>query len=671
MNHVRPVSQPGRLLLLTACLCLCPAVVTIHAATAVITGTAWLSDCPSDPRMGMPCMLGPAVGCTVEVNIHPDWPQIMIWPPPLSSNFAVTGADGRFTIELDSVMASGAEYLVSAHKGDLFPWYTETLKATGSRIDTIDITIEAGSVVPPSPVGATSIINGTVYVTRCPPDPMTGMPCVMEPVARCTLTLFVSSYYYAEPMPYDTDPSTGVASEAVRAVTDETGMYSVTFDPPLAAGTEVTALIEQQGCYPYKNYQILAGDSIAVFDHFLDEGTPPPPPQPADFAAVTGTVTYDDPLSMAAMPRPVDNCTVFVYASYVPAYTDPLVAWGAEGAGAGSETVNPDGSVSVGVVYPDRPYPYMAITDASGRYTIDSIQIWSSDATLGRADFIVSAYKGGVGTAEAWTALTAGTTTTIDLELTPLPAPPVPLGQAAIAGSVFMRSCGNSLADTTCLLQPVPGCTVVVSAAFVPMMESAGDFYLPPVVEQSYTAVTDANGAFAISGIDLYSREYGVVVMAQKNGLFGTAYATLLIDQTVGVEVILDKLPYIIFDDGSGPDTVMSAEAAYYRENKDDAMPVVRPAGGGTGGVPVRSAAHLDGVRTLSVDLAAAQEVTVAAYALDGRLIAVVADRMRLGAGTHRVGLDALENVRGRAVLRVTGSAGLRAALRIPGLSAR
>jgi len=97
----------------------------------------------------------------------------------------------------------------------------------------------------------------------------------------------------------------------------------------------------------------------------------------------------------------------------------------------------------------------------------------------------------------------------------------------------------------------------------------------------------------------------------------------------------------------------------------------VRPAGGGTGGVPVRSAAHLDGVRTLSVDLAAAQDVTVAAYALDGRLIAVVADRMRLGAGTHRVGLDALENVRGRAVLRVTGSAGLRAALRIPGLSAR
>jgi len=100
-------------------------------------------------------------------------------------------------------------------------------------------------------------------------------------------------------------------------------------------------------------------------------------------------------------------------------------------------------------------------------------------------------------------------------------------------------------------------------------------------------------------------------------------------------------------------------------------MPVVRPAGKGAGGAPVRSAARLNDSRTLSVDLTEAQDVTVAAYALDGRLIAVVTNRMRLGAGTHRVALDALDNVRGRAVLRVTGSAGLRAALRIPGLSAR
>jgi hypothetical protein len=155
------------------------------------------------------------------------------------------------------------------------------------------------------------------------------------------------------------------------------------------------------------------------------------------------------------------------------------------------------------------------------------------------------------------------------------------------------------------------------------------------------------------------------MVMAQKDGLFGSSNATLLVDQKVTADVILDELPYILVDAGGTVDTVRTAEAAYYAQNKQVLMPAKRPIVKNAAAAGPRSGISVVG-GSLRLTVPATQAVTIGAYALDGRKIATLADRRQFTAGTHEVRLPGLRTAQGMAVIRVTGSKGLSAATLAP-----
>ncbi|MDD5675405.1 MAG: hypothetical protein PHC61_14640, partial [Chitinivibrionales bacterium] len=206
----------------------------------------------------------------------------------------------------------------------------------------------------------TYTISGTVFSEKCPPNPAMGMPCLLSPVPGCTVSV---SPVYATPSGAGVYNLPNIWINT--AVTDANGKYSIAINVLPNSTVGVSAAKSGMGVAPPVTVS-LVNDSTTV--NLVLQSVVIPPPPTKDSATLQGTVsTVINPpnpaMGMLSKIEPVPSCTVVVSPMMVP------------------------------MIYPTPPQflPRTAVTDANGHYSL----------SLSAGDYIVSAQKSGLGSAQA------------------------------------------------------------------------------------------------------------------------------------------------------------------------------------------------------------------------------------------------------------------------------
>ena len=519
-------------------------------------------------------------------------------------------------------------------------------------------------------------LTGTVYISKCPPDNRMGMPCVLEPVPACTVLITgYTSGGTIEPLPAPLPKDSAIILKKIAVfekitTTDQNGVYKLPLDPSFTSGGTIILSAYTQSLQGQAK-TILSGAAVEKLDIYLQATITPPQPEPYGYATVTGIVYSSD-------KKPVSGASVVVYPISEPVTIDPVItSAGFSGTGAtpGSEdqaptpvyydtvitidpktndTVYSTDTLSIEPANPGYPFEkYAAVTDLSGRYTIKGIAVWSnplSVSSVAGTNYTVFASKDGQ-SAEQQVLLTQNALDTVDLILSVSTVPPPVSGTSGIKGIVYKQDKTTS----GLILTPVPGCTVVVASAYTPLAVSK-DVAVPPSMELYYTAVTDDKGYYAIPLIKVWSNQYAVVVMAQKNGLFGISKALLEIGKTAVADVILDQAPFVYIDPSQpgAMDTgnVMIPEAQFYKDALSAYLPVKQPVESGKSRLTVPVAVRGS---VLSITVPVSQKITVTALSLNGQVITVLCNNRWFGTGTGIINLGAAALSKGKMILKIQG----------------
>ena len=492
----------------------------------------------------------------------------------------------------------------------------------------------------------TGSIEGTVFLSQCPPDPRMGMPCVIEPLAGCTVSVRLST----------------LPNSVLSTISGVDGKYAITFAQAQPMGADVYITAQKAGAGSTSMSIKLSGNTVETVDLFLNGTITTPPPTTTGAATLKGTVNVSQcPPAGMGMPcvlKPVPGCTVTVYPAIMPMTGGTGVAQSAPGSS------DPSATVIGGTISPLPPdIGYMAITDAQGAYIISGITVYAADPA-GTNSFFVYAQKGGQ-SAQANVDLTDGDTAVLDLDLQAAPTPPPVVGTSSIKGTVRILNCATTQpisgsktdpVTTDCLLKPAAGCTVIVSAACVPMMydPSITGPARPPVLDKVYAAITDKNGNYQIDGIKIYGAGYTIMVMAQLDNMFGSAMVALADGQTAVADVELTWAPVPV----SGPDsTVVSptlpAEAQFYADQRALLGPQHVAFGIAGRSAQQQSIRLRNGA--IEFNVPQAQKVTVALYAPSGRKISAFLDHRMLAQGKASIRPPGSTLPAGFIFVRVTG----------------
>jgi hypothetical protein len=490
-------------------------------------------------------------------------------------------------------------------------------------------------------------IEGTVFLSQCPPDPRMGMPCVIEPLAGCTVSVRLST----------------LPNSVLSTISGADGKYTITFAQAQPAGADVYITAQKNGAGSTSMSLKLSGNTVETVDLFLNGSiTTPPPPATTGSATLKGTVTVSQcPPAGMGMPcalKPVPGCTVTVYPAIMPMTGGTGVAQSAPASTDLSATVI-GGAIS--------PLPpdigYIAITDAQGAYSISGITVYA-DGPSGTNSFLVYAQKDGQ-SAQANAELAGNDTTVLDLDLQAVPTPPPVVGTSSIKGTVRILDCATTQpingsktdpVTTDCLLKPAAGCTVIVSAACVPVMydATAPDPNMPPVLDKVYAAITDKNGNYQIDGITIYGAGYTVMVMAQLDNMFGSTTVTLADGQTAVADVELTWAPVPI----SGPDSIvvspmLPAEAQFYADQRAELGP--QHVAFGIAGRSARQQSIRVRNGAIEFNVPQSQKVTVALYAPSGRKLSTILDQRMLAQGKSSIRPTGNMLPAGFIFVRITG----------------
>jgi hypothetical protein len=421
----------------------------------------------------------------------------------------------------------------------------------------------------------------------------------------------------------------------VKTVTDNNGKYSVTFDA--ASNSTATVSAFKAGIGASAPVTIVLKAALTTLDLVLQNVTVPPPPA-KDSATLEGTVyTSGCPGTNPSMPTPcyvisVPQCTVVVAPMFIP-MIDPL---------------------------PPEFLPHTTVTDANGHYSV----------ILHAGEYIVSAQKAGLGSAQKTVTLIANQTITVDLSLVPTDTIPVPpVGTANIQGTVDeVINPPNPGMGMPSYIKPVPGCTVMVCATVLPLIPASdgstvNDFSAstdaPAVLKAGqFITITDANGHYAINGIPVWGKEYSVSVMAKKGLKFGRTQAELEEGKTVTADIIIAEILPII---AGTVDATAVVQDIYQQYFSQVAPTLDLPSTTSVMPSPVlltKKASETVRVsgNALIINLNRDQRLTIKAIALNGHTIATLAGDRVFSSGANVVPVTGLRS--GPILIQVKGETG-------------
>ncbi|MGA2508085.1 MAG: carboxypeptidase-like regulatory domain-containing protein [Chitinispirillaceae bacterium] len=489
-------------------------------------------------------------------------------------------------------------------------------------------------VVAPAHSAVTSqtyTIDGTVFAGNCPINPVMTSLCMLSPVPGCTVSVSYQAVVGALTMIYPPPTSTQMV---VKALTDTNGKYSVTFDAVSNSTAVVSAFKAGEGASA--PVAIVLKNTLTTLDLVLQKVTVPPPPA-NDSATLQGTVyTSGCPGANPSMPMPcyvipVPQCTVVVAPMFIP-MIDPL---------------------------PPRFLPRTTVTDAKGHYSL----------ILPAGEYIVSAQKTGLGSAQETVTLNANQIITVDLSLAPTDTVPVPpVGRSNIKGTVEeVINPPNPGMGMPSFLEPVPGCTVMVCATVLPLIpvsngSSVSDFSAgtdaPAVLTAGqYITITDANGHYFFNGIPVLGKEYSVTVMAKKGLKFGRTQADLEAGETVTADIIIAEILPIIAG-AVDPTVVVQDIYQQYFTQVARTLDLSAPTAISVPLVLTKKTAEAVRIsgNNLIINLKMNQRLTIKALSLNGHTIATLANDRFFYAGANVVPL--ISRCSGPMLLQVKGATG-------------
>jgi hypothetical protein len=414
-------------------------------------------------------------------------------------------------------------------------------------------------------------------------------------------------------------------------VTDNQGRFRIQGISGCAGQTSIVVSASLLDVGSTEQSLVLSGDSVENVELILQKPVIVPPPTPVGVAGIRGTVgepvpTFA-PCSINCPVMPEAGCTVIVAPAYVPMLANDIKSYGPGMPG-----------------YVDQ---YRAITDSNGNYSIDNIVMWSNEYYV-----FIMANKGNLkGNAQA--TLVAGKVDTVNVSLFPdqiVPPPIISTGIANLTGIVYESDCpSNPASMMPCMLQPVPGCTVMVAPAALPLMATSTGSSVSGSVyaDQWFAAITDAQGRYYLGGIPVYGDAYSIAVMAQKNMRFGYTQAQLVAGLDNTADIVLEKYDgnvdttIIVYPDSviGGPGDTVYADPyqLYYSRNAAEAVNKIsavgqKPAKGNI--VAIRLTVLSNG---LTVSLPLAQKISISVMGLNGRLLDQVTSNRLLSAGSHSI----------------------------------
>jgi hypothetical protein len=348
----------------------------------------------------------------------------------------------------------------------------------------------------------------------------------------------------------------------------------------------------------------------------------PPPVIGSDSGVINGTVTVmpDCPDNMACIQvmQVVPQCTVIISPMYVP------------------------------MMYPLPPEyePRTAVTDESGNFAI----------TVLSGSYFVTAAKAGLGFAEAQAEVGAAETVSVALALSDGTEPPItPDGVADIEGTVseVYDPLEN---DGMTATQPVAGCTVIVCTAVMPFLYEDGSIGASDagtsapddgsVLDRNqFMVITDQQGRYSLNDIPTYGPAYTVIVMAQMGSRFGMTSVILEAGATAIADIIIYDATVTVYD-GTVTDSANTDPAVvepnvyqeYYQKLARELVPQNSSAITAhiSHATPANGSLRVSG-NTLILKVPAAQNITIRALTLNGRVIATLAGNRPFSAGIHRL----------------------------------
>jgi Carboxypeptidase regulatory-like domain len=412
-----------------------PVITSASIQTYTISGTVSAEKCPINPAMGMPCTLSPAPGCTVSISpvYATAGPGIYNLPNIWIRN-AVTDTNGSYSITFDA--QAGLIVDVTAAKAGAGA-ATPVEVSLVNQSTTVNPVLQNVAITPP-PAQGTATLQGTVYVTSCPPatTPPMGMPCSRNSVPQCTVVVAPTAVPMLYPVPPQYLPHI--------TVTDAGGRYSL----DIPAGDYIVKA--QKTGYGFAQAAVtLTANQTSTLDLTLaakdtlsvsSTGT----------ASVQGTIKEiinppNASMGMVSVVQPVAGCTVLVCAAIMPI----LYAEGAgeNGSGAVSSTESVT-AASAPAILVDRQY--ITITDSNGHYSFKDIPLY------GKTYSVVLMAKKGQKFGYTQADLANGQTKTVDIiiseaavVMTDTAAFPPDMYQSYYAATVKTLSPENPAAITT------------------------------------------------------------------------------------------------------------------------------------------------------------------------------------------------------------------------------
>ena len=464
-------------------------------------------------------------------------------------------------------------------------------------------------------------LSGIVFAEKCPINPAMGMPCTLSPVPGCTVTVSYETVLGPGDVVSMLNPAPTSKSAIVKTLTGTNGAFSIT----VIALTKSTALLSAakagEGASAPINVS-LTKNSATVNLILQNAVSTPPPIQGSEILQGTVFVTLCPPATSPPMEMPcplnsLPQCTVAVVPMAVP------------------------------MLYPTPPeyQPHTTVTDVNGRYSL----------SLPAGDYIVTAQKSGLGSAQEQITLQANRTITLDLTLAAKDTVPIsPIGKATVQGTVKeIINPPNPYLGMASVVQPVPGCTVLVCAAVLPgIYNQSGQGVSAPgaansrgstaivstsnvpavLIAQQYITLTDSDGNYSFKDLPIYGETYSVVLMAKKGQKFGVTQTNLIDGQTVNADIIIGEVVSAVVTDTS---IVLPDIYRNYYEAVVKTLSLQNPAAIKMHSFVSNVAAagsHFSG-SFLIINLPRDQRLTIKAFTVNGKEVATFADNRFFGAG--------------------------------------
>jgi hypothetical protein len=606
------------------------APVTTSASTQAytISGMVSAEKCPINPAMGMPCTLSPMPGCTVSIS-----PVYAIAGPGIYNlpniwiRSAITDANGIYSIIFDAQPNLIVDVAAAkAGVGAATPVEVSLVKQS----ITVNLVLQDVVITPP-PTQGTATLQGTVYVTSCPPatTPPMGMPCSRNSVPQCTVVVVPTAVPMIYPVPPQYLPHT--------TVTDANGRYSL--DLPIGdyiVKAQKTGLGFAQAAATITANQTSTLDLTLFAKDTL-------PVSSTGTASVQGTVKEvinppNPAMSMASVVQPVAGCTVLVCAAVMP------IMYAESAGGSGSGSVNSGGSAAIAdatsapAVLVARQY--ITITDSNGHYSFKDLPVYGTTYSA----VLMAKKERKFGHVQA--DLVNGQTKTVDIiiseaavVLTDASAVPPDMYQNYYAATVKALSIAT-IKDTVTVTPPSP--TIKDSLDFSLF---AANLSCGGIVHGDTVIVADTNIYLSFSyqvcpACDCISLGQWIPFHSKplKAGTYG-----IYKEQSIYCEPGTPCPMIAIIPEHVGQVTVRPTTAVL----------------AGTAAVAHRATVSFErSSKLLLLSLPAEQIVTLELFGLNGKKISTVLDNTKFSAGIHALSMNTFANARGCFIARIKSDAG-------------